>query len=92
MFEKNFGSMGVFFKRTYEKKPNCSLCYNAFRELHCFEFLVYKCLCKSCEREEIVCRFRAQHVRDFVHLCDCGKYVERHLCDDLPREYNLLNL
>ena len=74
---------GYYFRREYKKKPNCSLCYNAFREQNCFEFLIYKCLCKSCEGEEIICRFCSQHVNDFVHLCNCGKYCERHLTRDL---------
>ena len=80
---------GYFFKKRYEKKPNCSLCYNVFREHHCFEFFVYKCICKCCEREEIMCRFCAQHTQKFVHLCKCERYIERHLCDNLPIEYNL---
>ena len=75
---------GYFFRRVYKKNPNCSLCYlYAFREQYCFEFLIYKCLCKSCEGEEIICRFCSQHVNEFVHLCNCGKYCERHLTRDL---------
>ena len=81
---------GYFFRRTYKKKQNCSLCYNAFRDTNCFEFLIYKCLCKSCEREEIICRFCSQHTRDFVHLCNCGKYCERHLTRNLVEDIRFI--
>ena len=82
---------GIFLGESIKKKKkNCSLCYNAFREQYCSEFLIYKCLCKSCEGEEIICRFCSQHVNDFVHLCNCGKYCERHLTRNLVEDIRFI--
>ena len=79
-------TFGVFFKRVYTKKPNCSLCYNRFREEDCFEFLIYKCFCKPCEREEIICQFCSQYVKQFLHICNCGvneQHLTRNLFEDI---------
>ena len=81
---------GYFLIKRYKKKHNCSLCYNAFREEGCLEFLVYKCLCK-CENNEEMCRFCVQYTQKYIHLCKCGHYIERHLCDNLPQTYDMVN-
>ena len=58
-----------FLIKRYKKKQNCSLCYNAFREEDCLEFLVYKCLCKCCKNnEEIMCRFCANILKN-IFIC-----------------------
>ena len=80
--DKNWGT---FSKKIYKKKQDCSICCNAFREENCFEFFVYKCLCKCCEREEIMCRCCAYTNQHFVHLCKCKKN-ERHITSSIRDE------
>ena len=57
----------------------------------CLDLFVYKCLCKGCNLEEIMCRFCAQYTQKYIHLCKCQRNIERHLCDNLPAAYDLVN-
>ena len=82
---------GYFLIRRFENKQNCSSCYNAFRGGKCLDLFVYKCLCKGCNLEEIMCRFCAQYTQKYIHLCKCQRNIERHLCDNLPAAYDLVN-
>ena len=76
---------GIFREKFMRRNKIVVFVFNAFREDKCFEFYVYKCSCKICEKEEVICRSCAFKEAHYVHLCKCKKN-ERHITSTLRDE------